>query len=893
MAYRFLSEKIENLLSNPSGMTGMGSFVFSRGLTFDGLKNALNGNLSAQAEQIISHDFETFSRLVNFVNSEESFFVLHGFMGSGKSTMVDCLPKIINPDVLYFRINCFESTNLDDVLLSIHTDFVNFHNQRKITLPKVDSAGFTDRINAYLKNINMPMLFVFDSVNAEKYPFHSEISNFIKHLSQIGRIKVVVTSRNLASDDLSNESNSNYAIIKLCGKEEFIEILNKNDITSDEETYENAFVATKGHYLYISLLINVIKLLNLNLKSVYNDYSKKKKTIFDFLISKVLTLIPERFFKTLWFLALIRTGVSENFLIKQKLSTPDELAYLEERMLLCREGINIYLKDYVKSTVIETINPQTFKNINVYLSELYESQLPKKPSERDLMISRSTMRREATYHKEQAEKTVVSNSQPQSKQNGLDYNYLSYSNSNKSDWNFAESSVGNKQPKRFVKPAPRGMATRINNNLRAKKFELSNEELNLLNKLNLKVPNAELIRDDRNDSPYDYDPRNQLGRSIQPYTNPALNQMDKNYNNGQKPQPEPVQQIETLATVMNEASVAEQEFDFERALKIYSKAYNMTESAGYNEAKPIIMMQTAYCHRKMQNNDEALKCFEIAYKLYCDINPENANKALFNMAEIYTETYNINQAKTMYERILHSKQKSDIAFNIRVLLNLAEIESNNSNIERATVYYNEALSYALNLDDKKLICETCFKFGLAYDDAGNVEKAFKMYAQCIQTSNVYEINSYISSAYSNIAGIYEDQNLTDKAAKYYELSVKVDKAHENWDGLYFAYSKLATIYQTKSLTFALDYSFKALDAAKKLNDNVYTASTYIQIGDYYYQSNQTKDALKSYLLAKALLIKQPNPENVRKIDVRINDMRTKLGTSTFEKIASEIQSHNE
>ena len=731
------------------------------------------------------------------------------------------------------------------------------------------------------------MLFIFDSVNAQKFPLHVEISNFIKHISQIERVKIVVASRNLADSDLSGENNQNYAIIKLCGKEEFIEILNKNDITSDEETYNNAFEATKGHFLYISLLINVIKLLNLNLKSVYNDYSKKKKTIFDFLISKVLTLIPERFFKTLWFLALIRSGVSENFLIKQKLSTPDELAYLEERMLLCREGINIYLKDYVKSTVIETINPQTFKDIHTYLAELYESQLPKKPSERDLIISRSTMRREAAYHKEQAAQTIETNTQPQTKQKSLDYNYLSYSNSIKRDWNFSESSVGShqQQQKRFVKPAPRGLATRINNNLRAKNFELSNEELKLLNQLNLKVPNAELIRDDRETPQYDFNPRNQLRK------NQFQNQQKPPQNNFQKE--EPAQPTETLVTVMNEASLAEQEFDFERALKIYNKAYSMTEAAGYDEAKPIIMMQTAFCHRKMQNNDEALKCFEIAYKLYCNTNPQNANKALFNMAEIYTETYNHNKAKEMYEAILHSNQKTDLAFNARVLLNLAEIESNNLNIERASVYYNEALSYALNLNDKKLICETCFKFGLAYDDARSVEKAFKMYSQCIQTSTDYEVNSYISSAYSNIAGIFEEQNLTDKAAKYYELSVKIDEQHENWDGLYFAYSKLATIYQAKSLTFALDYSFKALDAAKKLNDNVYTASTYIQIGDYYYQSNQTKDALKSYLLAKALLLKQPNPESVRKIDVRINDMKTKLGTATFERIASEFQSQND
>lgn len=208
----------------------------------------------------------------------------------------------------------------------------------------------------------------------------------------------------------------------------------------------------------------------------------------------------------------------------------------------------------------------------------------------------------------------------------------------------------------------------------------------------------------------------------------------------------------------------------------------------------------------------------------------------------------------------------------------------------ASAYYAEALKDATAIDDKKLMCECCFKYGLACDDAGDVDKAFKFYAKCVQTSADYNINSYVSSAFSNIAGIYEDQNLMDKAAKYYEQAIKTDEANNNWDGLFFAYSKLATIYQTKSITIALDFSFKALNAAKMLKDNVYIASTYIQIGDYYYQSNSNEDALKSYLLAKAILIKQPNPENVRKIDVRINDMKARLGTAKFNQLTSEYQS---
>ena len=160
------------------------------------------------------------------------------------------------------------------------------------------------------------------------------------------------------------------------------------------------------------------------------------------------------------------------------------------------------------------------------------------------------------------------------------------------------------------------------------------------------------------------------------------------------------------------------------------------------------------------------------------------------MAEIYTETYNHAQAKAMYEKILLSKQNSDLAFTTRVLLNLAEIETNNSNIEKASEYYSQALNFATEIDDKKLICECCFKYGLACDDAGDVDRAFKFYVKCVQTASDYETNSFISSAYSNIAGIYEEQNITDKAAKYYEEAIKTDEQHNNWDGLFFAYTKL-------------------------------------------------------------------------------------------------------
>lgn len=65
MAYKFLTEKIENLLNGPTGISGMGSFVFSRGLSIEGLKGAIDEEISPQVEEILAHDFETFTKLVN------------------------------------------------------------------------------------------------------------------------------------------------------------------------------------------------------------------------------------------------------------------------------------------------------------------------------------------------------------------------------------------------------------------------------------------------------------------------------------------------------------------------------------------------------------------------------------------------------------------------------------------------------------------------------------------------------------------------------------------------------------------------------------------------------------------------------------------------------------
>ena len=67
-------------------------------------------------------------------------------------------------------------------------------------------------------------------------------------------------------------------------------------------------------------------------------------------------------------------------------------------MLLERDGQLIYLQDFYKIIAENSITDSIAAKIHKNCVKLYETQLPLKPLERDLLISRQTMRKEIEYH---------------------------------------------------------------------------------------------------------------------------------------------------------------------------------------------------------------------------------------------------------------------------------------------------------------------------------------------------------------------------------------------------------------------------------------------------------------------------------------------------------------
>lgn len=807
---------------------------------------------------ILKHNIDSLSKMLKFLNSpDDNIFVLNGFMGSGKTSLTDCLLDFINEKVLVFRNSYQEAINLDDILLSLFKDFTVYHNERKVVLPKVETTIFSEKINTYIKYCNVPMIFIFDSleINMRSKDTQKDIIDFINYLSHFLKIKVIICSRTFKIEDLISSDSAENAQLPSISSDEMYEYLEINNIKGNKYESESLYKMIRGHYLLLELSVLIIQLLNISLTIFLSEYKKSAKNFLDFLISKVLSISSERYIKPLLLLSIIRHCVSKDFLINQNFMTEDEIIFLLEKHVLSEKTGKYYLKDYIKNEFIKSVNIETKIKIHKYLLDVYNAELPLKPFERELFLSRLTMRQEIAFHTkriETLEEEFEKNGMPRlSEAQGL--TYLSYSRKSGFESGMENKKIIEKKYVKNIKPFDD----------RNKRFELSNEDSKLLNatksqdmitKKLVDISNIELKKE----------------KSIQEEI--ASNSIPQ-----------------SLDDYVEIAQSCEEAYNFADAIMYYKKALTYNSDDMFKIKEPILYTKLAICYKKIQDVDEAVNYYEKVYQLYLNDSPDKANEILLSIAQIYLEVYKIDKAKEIYKRILYSPITVSSEMVVRVYLELSEIEDNNLDIESAIQYLKKALATAEKTANTKLLCECYFKYALLLDDSSNVDLALKYYLRCIQLSDNTEINTYLAPAYSNIAEISYDSKNYAAAKMYYELSINADRDKNNYEGLYYSYTKLAQIYKEEDSNKVHEMLLNALSAAKKLDDTLYTVTIYTEMGDNYIIATEYKQALKSYILALTFIPSDASNDVEEKIRTKINKIKSILGDVEFMKLMNEIK----
>ena len=766
-----------------------------------------------------------------FFKGSEKLFYITGFLGTGKKEILDKTLSFLNSDTVILEYTCFETTILDDILLSFFDIFKNLTAIGAIEQPKIKSENFTQKINAYFKTIEKPIVIRVNSLQNILKDNKDEIFGFFNSLLNYPNIKIILSSRKF--DNVIDEFNINYAKTTLGAFEKHIfeKYLKFAGYKNIGPISDELYKYTKGYWLYTTLSIKVMNFRGLKLIDFLSGYTKSMLSFNDFIFRELLSLIDPVSGHMFRFLTLMRHPVSINLLKTLNLWDEQRVNFFVENLIIYRLGNLICLPEHYKIIAQNTITENISIKIHRSCVQLYETQIPLKPFERDMLLSRATMRKEIEYHN-----TFV----PQ-------------------------------RPK-FTREPMTGIQFAVREKPQIEQISEQNIQIQQppIEQSKNAVKNVSFI--------FDEEAIDDIAATINDF-------VESSHQNAVTQ--EEISDLK-LIELLNFAKTAEAEFDYKKVIAICQKALTLNSDDDYYTFLPAIYLKLAQTYKKLSDWFSANKYFELAADFFEAAGAnEKAAESKYEIATVCFMTYKVDTAKQIAKEILNTSNLSD-NMALKTLLLLIDIaENNTSNQAYVKELFERALTLAQSQIEIPVLSDLFFKWGVFNDNESKLDTAIENYKKCISLSKNPNENPNLAPAYSNIASICKDTGNLDIAIKYAQESLKINEQTGNLNGTYDSALKLAGLFKSKNYDKTIEFYEIAKKAALKLNEPFYIASVNVSLGDFIIHYGKVEEALKLYLQALSVAKEHFKPTNISKIDLRINDIKSKIGEEKFSKISKE------
>lgn len=770
---------------------------------------------------LIGNNEKQIGQICDFLQNDKKLLLLNGFAGSGKGEILDYTASHLNENVVLIKYMCLETTILDDMLLSFFESFRNYAIKGTITLPKGKVDNFTQKINSYFNAVTNPVVVVLHSFQAILKENKKEILNFIEHLEKFENIKIILSSRTFDYNEFNNIDYDRVSVLAF-SKEYFEKYLRDNDIKNIGPLSNELYKQTRGYYTYVNLSVRIMKLRQYSLVKFLEVFSKSGMGFSEFVRKEALMLIDPVSLHLFRLLALMRIPLHVNLIKSLHLFNQERIYFFVQNYLLSVDGENLYLKDFFREIIEQQIQQSVMLKLHKACVDLYETQLPLKPLERDLRLSRQTMRNEIDYH------SLFIPQRPQQVQN------------------FAPNLA------QFVQPLTPKQQTPEQIPVSAPAKEETKEEK--IEKINFIFEDESIL--------------DNIASSINNFIQETVSNKEIALNSSKM----------TLTDILNSAKQEEAKYNYKQAVLLYQNALNKTDDDNFDTFLPTIYQKLVSAYKHLSDWHNALEYLTKLQDYYFNISEnEKAWEVQLEMANIYFTTYKQDNAKY----ILHELDKKENLPNdlrIKVYLSLAKISDN---LNEEFSYYQKSVKLITAETDKSVLAQLFYRIAGIFDEKDDIQKASFYYKKCIE---IKKDNHYLSRAMANLAELYDEAGNTDFAVKYYEKSIEIDKEARNYNGLYSSARHLSEIFAPKDSTKSLEYLKHAYNYAKELNEPFYIADVSSEIGNFYLLRKDFENAYKYFVQAKNTAKTSMTKDNAQKFDSKIEYLKKFTPQEEFAKL---------
>ncbi len=772
---------------------------------------------------LLENNEKQISEICEFLQDDaKKLMLVNGFKGAGKSLVVDFVSTCFNSGVLTLRYNCLETTILDDMLLNFFEAFRVFTVQGKLVPPRIKTENFIQKINSYFNSITRPVVIILHSFEAVLKSNKQEILSFIKHLSALSNVKIIITARNFQFEDFENVDFARVTVLAL-SQAIFEKYLKSNGIKNIGLLSNELYKHTKGYYNYVNLSVKIMRLREYSLVQFLEVFSKSLMAFPDFILREALALVDPVSAHLFRLLTVMRVPIHVNLLKSLHLFDEERVFFFVTNSVLSVDGECLYLQDCFR----EIIDHQIPENVQVKLHsacvDLYNTQLPLKPLERDLKLSRQTMRNEIEYHSLFIPKKPV----------------LNLKNVQVIDVNPAVEVVSETVP------------VAVENNIPEK--EESKEEK--INKISFIIEDEAIL--------------DGIADSIKDFVTEKIEQtqiVEKSSNLN-------------LTQIINLAKQEEQKYNYKYVVSLYQNALTKKDDEHFYFFLPTIYVKLAEAYKHLSQWYEALEYYTQAQDFYYNAsNLTKISEIKLEIANIYYIIYKHDNAKYILTELDNNPNLSN-EFHIKVNLALAKLANK---LDDEYDCYKKSLQLVDSDVEKSITAQLYYKFAGVCDEKNDIKSAVLYYKKCIALDTNPHSNKYLSRSLANLAELYDEAGQTKSAVKYYKESMKIDTLMKNYNGLFNSAMHMAEINSSIDTNVSLEFLNKALEYAKILNEPFYIVRANLEIGDFYILRKDLEQAYKYFISAYDVAKHSFSKDNLDKVSARIENLKLRVNEEDFK-----------